>query len=149
MKTFIGGNYGKPLCKSITSNKKFDYHVIELSSFQLETIKNINTKISIITNLSNDHLDRYYNIAHYIKQKKNIISKIGVNLISVDDKYSKKIFQTTRNKKFISFSIYNKSANLYMGENFILDNYFKKNKKIFISEISTLDTISIFILLKF
>ena len=40
-------------------------------------------------------------------------------------------------KKFISFSIYNKSANLYMGENFILDNYFKKNKKIFISEISS------------
>ena len=56
MKTFIGGNYGEPLCKSITSNKKFDYHVIELSSFQLETIKNINTNISIITNLSNDHL---------------------------------------------------------------------------------------------
>jgi len=137
MKTFIGGNYGEPLCKSITLNKKFDYHVIELSSFQLETIKNINTKISIITNLSNDHLDRYYNITDYIKQKKNIISKNGVNLISIDDKYSKKIFQTTRNKKFISFSIYNKSANLYMGENFILDNYFKKNKKIFISEISS------------
>ena len=137
MKTFIGGNYGEPLCKSITSNKKFDYHVIELSSFQLETIKNINTKISIITNLSNDHLDRYYNITDYIKQKKNIISKNGVNLISIDDKYSKKIFQLRRNKKFISFSIYNKSANFYMGENFILDNYFKKNKKIFISEISS------------
>ena len=99
MKTFIGGNYGEPLCKSITSNKKFDYHVIELSSFQLETIKNINTKISIITNLSNDHLDRYYNITDYIKQKKNIISKNGVNLISIDDKYSKKIFQSRRNKK--------------------------------------------------
>ena len=73
-------------------NKKFEYHVIELSSFQLETIKNIKTKISIITNLSNDHLDRYKNISDYIKQKKNIFSKNGINLISIDDKYSKKIY---------------------------------------------------------
>ena len=48
-----------------------------------------------------------------------------------------KNLSNNRNKKFISFSIDNKSANLYMGENFILDNYFKKNKKIFISEISS------------
>ncbi len=137
LKTFVGGNYGEPLCNSITLKQKFAYHVIELSSFQLETIKNINTKISVITNLSNDHLDRYDSIIDYVKQKKNIISKNGVNLISIDDKYSKNIFKTTKNKNLISFSINNKSANFYMGKNFILDNYFKKNKKIFIKEVSS------------
>ena len=53
---FIGGNIGDPLCNSILQEKLFSYHVIELSSYQLETIKNFEPKISIILNLSNDHL---------------------------------------------------------------------------------------------
>ena len=136
IKTFVGGNIGDPLCNAFISNIKFDYHVIELSSFQLETVKNFNYKISIITNLANDHLDRYKNISDYINQKKNIISKEGINLISIDDKHSKKIFLQKKIKNKISFSIYDNSANFYIGKNYILDNYFKKNKKIFINNIS-------------
>ena len=64
IKTFIGGNIGKPLCDSLISKKNYDYHVVELSSFQLETVKDINTKISIITNLSQDHLDRYITVSN-------------------------------------------------------------------------------------
>ncbi len=136
IKTFVGGNIGDPLCNSLISKKKFDYHVIELSSFQLETIRNFDTKISIITNLSSDHLDRYKNINDYINQKKNIISKKGINLISIDDKYSRKIFLQKKIKNKISFSIFDKSANVYMGDNLILDNYFKKNKKFYLKNIS-------------
>ena len=58
--------------------------MIELSSFQLETAKNLNTKISIITNIANDHLDRYININDYIKKKKKIINKNGINTIIQD-----------------------------------------------------------------
>ncbi len=136
IKTFVGGNIGEPLCNSLISNQNFKYHVIELSSFQLETVKNLNTKISIITNLASDHLDRYNNIDDYISQKKNIITKTGTNLFSIDDKYSKKIFLQKGIKNKISFSILDKSADVYMGDTYILDNYFKKSKKLVIENIS-------------
>ena len=136
IKTFVGGNIGEPLCNSLTSKKNYDFHVIELSSFQLEKISNFNSKISIITNLANDHLDRYKNINDYINQKRKIISENGINIISIDDKYSKKIFLQKEIKNKISFSICDQSANVYMIDNFIFDNYFKKNKKLYINELS-------------
>ena len=70
-------------------NTNYKYHVIELSSFQLETINSISSKISIITNIANDHTDRYKNISDYVNQK-NIISKDGINLFSLDDSFSRK-----------------------------------------------------------
>ncbi len=134
--TFVGGNIGEPLCNALIKNKKFKFHVIELSSFQLERVNLVNSNISIITNLSNDHLDRYKNITEYIKQKKNIITKKGLNIISIDDKYSKKIFLQKKIKNKISFSISDQTADVYMNNNYILDNYFKKNKKLIIKYIS-------------
>ncbi len=136
LKTFVGGNIGAPLCDALISDEYFKFHVIELSSFQLETIKNLPTKISIITNLANDHLDRYKNINDYINQKKNIITKKGINLFSIDDKYSRKIFKKKNIKNKISFSILDKSADVYMSEGIILDNYFKKNRRLYIKKIS-------------
>ncbi len=136
IKTFVGGNIGKPLCNSLISKKKYQFHVIELSSFQLETIKKFNSKISVITNLANDHLDRYKNINDYINQKKNILTKNGKNLISIDDRYSKKIYLNNKFKNKISFSLLDESADIFMGENYILDNYFKKGKKLYIQNIS-------------
>ena len=136
IKTFVGGNIGDPLCNAFLLRKKTNFHVIELSSFQLETIKSLETKISIITNLSSDHLDRYKDIRDYINQKKNIISKNGINLFSLDDIYSRKIFNKTKIKNKISFSLFDKTADCYINENYIQDNYFKKSKKLFIKNIS-------------
>ena len=136
IKTFVGGNIGDPLCNAFLLRKKTNFHVIELSSFQLETIKSLETKISIITNLSSDHLDRYKDIRDYINQKKNIISKNGINLFSLDDIYSRKIFNKIKIKNKISFSLFDKTADCYINENYIQDNYFKKSKKLFIKNIS-------------
>ncbi len=134
--SFVGGNIGEPLCNAFVQNKKFNFHVIELSSFQLETINNLNSKISIITNLSHDHLDRYRNLNDYISQKKHILTKYGINLISIDDKFSRKIFNNIKLKNKISFSIFDKSADIFIDDNYILDNYFKNNKKLNIKKIS-------------
>ncbi len=136
LKAFVGGNIGKPLCNAFLSRNSYKFHVIELSSFQLEKVKKLNTNISIITNLATDHLDRYNNFNDYINQKKNIISKKGFNLISIDDEYSRNLFKQKNIKNKISFSIINSNADVYMGNNYILDNYFKKNKKLFLKNIS-------------
>ena len=118
--------------------KLFSYHVIELSSYQLETIKNFEPKISIILNLSKDHLDRYKNFGQYVKAKKNILNfnSQNINLISIDDIFSKKIFNDINIKNKISFSLNNSSADIYFEDGFIIDKYFSKYKKIKLHDIS-------------
>mgnify|MGYP001192091820 CR=1 FL=1 len=137
-KVFVGGNIGEPLCSSILQKKLFSYHVIELSSYQLETIKNFEPKISIILNISKDHLDRYKNFGQYVKAKKNILNfnSQNINLISIDDIFSKKIFNDINIKNKISFSLNNSSANIYFEDGFIIDKYFSKYKKIKLNHIS-------------
>ena len=131
-KTFVGGNLGEPLCNSIKKNFKYTHHVVELSSFQLETIKKFNPNISVILNLSKDHLDRYKKIKKYILAKKNILNNGGknINLISIDDVYSNRIFLDKKIKNKISFSTNKLTADICCKKNYIIDNYFHKNKKI-------------------
>ena len=76
IKTFVGGNIGESLCNAFLLKKKYKVHVIELSSFQLETVKSLDSRISVITNLSGDHLDRYKGISDYINQKKILFLKM-------------------------------------------------------------------------
>jgi len=137
--TFVGGNIGDALCNSILKKSRFLYHIIELSSFQLETIKNFEPKISIILNLSNDHLDRYKNFNDYINAKKNILNSKNknINLISIDDQYSKKIFNDNKIKNKISFSLNNNSADVYFSNGFIVDRYFYKHKILKLNNISS------------
>lgn len=54
----IAGNIGDSFAKSVSQND-FDYYVLELSSFQLDGIKNFRPHIAVITNITPDHLDRY------------------------------------------------------------------------------------------
>ncbi len=135
---FVGGNIGDPLCNSIINKNVFSYHVIELSSFQLETIKKFEPKISIILNLSKDHLDRYKNFDEYVKAKKNILNskKKHINLISIDDIFSKNIFNDNKIKNKISFSLNDSSADIYFSNGYIIDTYFSKYNMIKLSDIS-------------
>ena len=137
--TFVGGNIGDALCNSILHKSRFLYHVIELSSFQLETIKNFEPKISILLNISKDHLDRYKSFKNYITAKKNIFNTENnkLNLISLDDPYSKKIFNNKTIKNKISFSIKNINADIHYNKGYIVDQYFYKIKKIKLNDVSS------------
>ncbi len=136
--TFVGGNLGNPLLNSFLNKKNYNHHVIELSSFQLEFMHNFNPKVAILLNLSKDHLDRYSNYQEYIDQKKKIFSKNkkGYNVISIDDKQSAKLYKSKNIKNKISFSIYNKNADIYYDNCYIYDNFFYKKRKILINKIS-------------
>jgi UDP-N-acetylmuramoylalanine--D-glutamate ligase len=77
-----GGNIGMPLSSAIkdyhssNSKKRVDYIVSEISSFQLETIKTFRPHISIILNITPDHLDRYRDMSEYIEAKKNVLKNM-------------------------------------------------------------------------
>lgn len=70
-KTWVGGNIGTPLFASIEDITENDKVVLELSSFQLMTMKN-SPQVSIVTNLSPNHLDMHKGMEEYVEAKKNI-----------------------------------------------------------------------------
>lgn len=72
IKTHVLGNIGRPFTAYIDQIDKSDFVSLEVSSFQLETIKEFRPKISIILNFTPDHLDRYPSLEEYLEAKKRI-----------------------------------------------------------------------------
>ena len=68
----LGGNIGKPLLPEIESVNEDDYAVIELSSFQLISMRK-SPDIAVVTNLAPNHLDWHKDMEEYVEAKKNII----------------------------------------------------------------------------
>ena len=71
-KTYVGGNIGTPLMTRAEEMCASDYVVLELSSFQLHTMKK-SPRIAIITNITPNHLDWHTDYAEYVDAKKNIM----------------------------------------------------------------------------
>jgi UDP-N-acetylmuramoylalanine--D-glutamate ligase len=68
--TFTGGNLGTPLSAAVDSDAARDgYVVVELSSFQLERVEKFHAKVGVLLNVTDDHLDRYENLAAYAAAK--------------------------------------------------------------------------------
>lgn len=70
-KTWVGGNIGTPLFANIEKIKSEDRVVLELSSFQLMTMK-LEIEVALITNISPNHLDIHKDMKEYVEAKKNI-----------------------------------------------------------------------------
>lgn len=67
---FVGGNLGIPLIDAI--GKDYDWQVVELSSFQLETISDFRPHYAMLLNVTEDHLDRYPDMTSYLAAKLRI-----------------------------------------------------------------------------
>ncbi len=68
-RVFVGGNIGNPLIEYVLEGKMADFIVAEISSFQLEGIRDFRPYISILLNITEDHLDRYPSMDAYIRAK--------------------------------------------------------------------------------
>lgn len=71
-KTFVGGNIGNPLIDLPVSGEATDIVVAEISSFQLEGIERFRPRVSVLLNITEDHLDRYASYQEYIDAKGRI-----------------------------------------------------------------------------
>jgi len=67
IKVAVGGNLGTPALELLADD--IELYVMELSSFQLETVTKLNAKVATILNISADHLDRYADMRAYILAK--------------------------------------------------------------------------------
>jgi UDP-N-acetylmuramoylalanine--D-glutamate ligase len=85
---YVGGNIGKPLLNYVTEGQKADVVVAELSSFQLEMTEKLIPAVAVFTNLEEDHLDRYPDMASYIAAKKRLLKVCDRNsfvVLNYDD----------------------------------------------------------------
>ena len=84
LKVMLGGNIGMPAL-SLLEQVVPDYYVLELSSFQLETVKSLNAIAAVVLNISADHMDRYPDITRYAAMKEKIYQGTGYMIINYDD----------------------------------------------------------------
>lgn len=88
----VSGNIGTPVLNTLSSvaadsqpSKAFDWYVLELSSFQLESTFSLSLNIACILNVSEDHLDRHGSMGEYIAAKQRIFSHAQSRIICRDD----------------------------------------------------------------
>ncbi len=85
--TFVGGNLGTPLIEA-AAKQGWDWLVAELSSFQLEAIRDFRPRYALLLNVSEDHLDRYRDMAGYVAAKARIFinqTAADVAVLNADD----------------------------------------------------------------
>ena len=87
-KVKAGGNVGLPALELLEDN--YQYNILELSSFQLEMTKKINSVAALITNITPDHLDRHKTFENYIKIKHKVFKNSKNIIINLTDKNIRK-----------------------------------------------------------
>jgi UDP-N-acetylmuramoylalanine--D-glutamate ligase len=70
----VGGNIGRPPASMVNTSRDGQWNVLELSSFQLETIETFHAKIGAALNVTPDHLDRHYTLENYAEAKARLFA---------------------------------------------------------------------------
>ncbi|MHB1098895.1 MAG: UDP-N-acetylmuramoyl-L-alanine--D-glutamate ligase [Burkholderiales bacterium] len=81
--TVVAGNIGLPVLDTLEENPAV--YVLELSSFQLETVKSLEPGSATVLNLSEDHLDRYASMREYALAKSAIFAGNGIQVLNRED----------------------------------------------------------------
>lgn len=120
---WLGGNIGTPLFSKLDEMKSSDIIVLELSSFQLMTAKK-SPDISVITNISPNHLDYHRSYDEYITAKENIFfhQNNGTIVLNADDKMTEKFLKDIKENdiksmiKYFSLNTINNIGCFFDGE---------------------------------
>jgi UDP-N-acetylmuramoylalanine--D-glutamate ligase len=133
-KVFTGGNIGTPLIEYVSGDQDADYIIAEISSFQLETINKFRPYISILLNITEDHLDRYDSFDNYAAAKNNIFKNqrdTDFAIINIEDKLAAEMSKDIKADVFF-FSTKNELKNgSYYKDGF---HFLKDSKKTRIDE---------------
>jgi UDP-N-acetylmuramoylalanine--D-glutamate ligase len=88
LKTVVAGNIGLPVLDALMEAEvsgQPDVYVLELSSFQLETTSSLKIDAATVLNISQDHMDRYTDIADYAMAKARIFRHCTTQVLNRDD----------------------------------------------------------------
>jgi len=101
--SFLAGNIGTPLISFVNNSKTSDVYVTEISSFQLQYVKHFKANISVLLNISPDHLDWHPSFSHYYEAKKKIIfsqQEDDTAILNRDDPLVWKLKSQTRSRVY-------------------------------------------------
>lgn len=106
----LAGNIGAPILDLLAQNKSGtsqasippDLVIVELSSFQLETLTSMQAIAASVLNLSDDHLDRHKTLANYQAIKQGIYAQANIAIINREDKATNTL---VTGQKVISFGL--------------------------------------------
>lgn len=150
-KCMICGNIGLPLIDTVRIDEKNSglqedtVRIIEVSSFQLEKIYSFKPSISVILNITSDHIDRHKSFENYGNLKIKLLSNQNSSdwsIINMDDLFiEKKIHYISRKQKelpkFIRFSLEpERGADIFYKDNKIYLHIKNKSEKISLDNIS-------------
>ena len=102
LKVFVAGNIGNPLIEYPDMPEKAETIVVEISSFQLDTIDRFRPDIGILLNIAEDHLDRYTDFEAYAASKGRLFKnqqKSDTAVLNRADPLVKKITENINSKK--------------------------------------------------
>jgi UDP-N-acetylmuramoylalanine--D-glutamate ligase len=87
--TLVGGNIGLPVIDLVAQSTAETVSVLEVSSFQLETVEEFHPRIAVILNITPDHLDRHGSFESYVAAKERIFARQGEGdalVLNADDR---------------------------------------------------------------
>lgn len=99
----VGGNIGTPAISFTDQAKPETWTVLEVSSFQLETIVSFRPRIAVILNITPDHLDRHKTFANYVNAKARIFENQqpdDFTILNADDSTTSELATRTRAQLF-------------------------------------------------
>lgn len=123
---YVVGNIGNPYTDIVSKTNENSITIIELSSFQLETVHEFKPDISLVLNITPDHLDRHHTMDNYIKMKENIAMNQGSSelcILNYEDPILRKMASRLQTKVFYFSSERKLSEGIYLDGEDILYAY--------------------------
>ncbi len=124
--SFLAGNIGKAIFEN--TNKVNDTLILELSSFQLSLIKDASFNVSVLLNVSQDHINYHGSFENYIEAKTNIFKSSKENssfIVCIDDVYCQKVATKAEKKglNVVCFSTIERPLNGFFANDEKLEEY--------------------------
>jgi len=122
-KSIAAGNIGLPLCAVADQTRDLDFVTLEVSSFQLETIRFFRPVVAVLLNITPDHLDRYAALADYTRAKARLFlnqQAFDWAIVQSEALAQMRSLQLDIPSKVVTFSANNRRADIYLDRGLLV-----------------------------
>jgi UDP-N-acetylmuramoylalanine--D-glutamate ligase len=88
----MGGNIGTPIL-ALAPPASDRFHVVEMSSFQIDLTPSVAPNVGVLLNITPDHLDRHGTMENYAANKEQLVRRADIAVVSVDDAWCMGVFE--------------------------------------------------------
>ncbi len=122
LRTLAAGNIGRPVCSVVEQTPQLDFLTLEVSSFQLETIRFFRPAVGVLMNITPDHMDRYAGMDDYALAKARLFANqqpFDWAVIQSEALAQLRALKASIPSKIITFSASNRRADLHLDRGLI------------------------------